>query len=112
MEALHGPFSVEELCNRAARVKSGKSVLGALKPTLLKRSKEDMAAPLAALLNACVRVGSMPHVWAVSFMPHFSFMPHVWAVSFMLMTRPSSRLAREAYSGSSGISSRTVPPGV
>ena len=66
LEAVHRPFTVEELCARALRVKSGKSVLGALKPTLLKRSQEHMAAPLTALLNACVRVGSMPHAWAVS----------------------------------------------
>ena len=48
------------------RLKNGKSVLGALKPTMLRRALPFLAAPLLALLNACVRVGQLPRTWAVS----------------------------------------------
>jgi hypothetical protein len=63
---MRQPFSGAELEDRVRRLKNGKSVLGALKPTMLKRALPFLAAPLLALLNACVRVGQLPRTWAVS----------------------------------------------
>ena len=65
-EKLQKPFSEAELEDRVRRLKNGKSVLGALKPTMLKRALPHLAAPLLALLNACVRVGQLPRTWTVS----------------------------------------------
>ena len=65
-QQLHAPFSSSELCTVAARMKNGKAVLGALKPVLLKAALQQLAPTLVALMNACVRFGCMPAVWAVS----------------------------------------------
>ena len=63
---LHAPFDAPELCAVARRMKNGKAVLGALKPVLLKAALDQLAPALTALLNACVRIGCLPLVWAVS----------------------------------------------
>jgi hypothetical protein len=65
-DRLQRPFTEAELRDRVRRLRCSKSVLGALKPAMLKRAIDLLAAPLLALLNACVRVGSIPRGWAVS----------------------------------------------
>ena len=47
-ERLQQPFSEAELEDRVRRLKPGKSVLGALKPAMLKRALPYLAAPLLA----------------------------------------------------------------
>jgi hypothetical protein len=63
---LQQPFTETELRDRVQRLRAGKSVLGALKAEMLKRTIDQLAAPLLALLTACVRVGGLPRAWAVS----------------------------------------------
>ena len=63
---LQEPFSEAELMERVKQLRRGKSVLGALKPTMLKGAIDHLAQPLLALLNACVTVGQLPRAWAVS----------------------------------------------
>jgi hypothetical protein len=65
-DRLQRPFTEAELRDRVRRLRCSKAVLGALKPAMLKRAIDLLAAPLLALLNACVRVGSIPRGWAVS----------------------------------------------
>lgn len=65
-ERLQHPFTQSELSDRVGRLRPGKSVFGALKPAMLKCAMDQLAAPLLALLNACVRVGCIPRAWAVS----------------------------------------------
>ena len=48
------------------RTGNSKAVLGALKPMMLKAALGHLAAPLVAILNACVHVGALPQVWAMS----------------------------------------------
>ena len=65
-ERLHGPFTTTELTAAMEGVPNGKSVLGALKPRLLKAASAHLAPALTSLLNACVRLGGLPSVWAMS----------------------------------------------
>lgn len=65
-ESLQAPFTETELGGVAGKLGNRKAVLGALKPLLLKSAATSLMGPLTALLNACVRLGSMPHAWAVS----------------------------------------------
>ena len=63
---MHVPFTAEELCAVVRRTGNSKAVLGALKPMMLKAALDHLAAPLVAILNACVQVGALPQVWAMS----------------------------------------------
>lgn len=63
---LHAPFSPEEVRGRAGRVQNGKAVIGPLQPAMLKAAAASLIAPLTALLNACARLGCLPHTWGVS----------------------------------------------
>lgn len=63
---MQDPFTSEEMCAVVRRTGNNKAVLGALKPAMLKATLDHLAAPLVAIMNACVRVGALPEVWAVS----------------------------------------------
>ena len=63
---MQDPLTSEELCAVVRRTGNTKAVLGALKPAMLKATLGHLAVPLVTILNACVRVGALPEVWAVS----------------------------------------------
>lgn len=60
------PFSMEELLTALKKVRNGASMLGVLKPRLLKASKDQLGPVLVEMLNASIAVGKLPKVWALS----------------------------------------------
>jgi Reverse transcriptase (RNA-dependent DNA polymerase)/Endonuclease/Exonuclease/phosphatase family len=60
------PFSMEELSPALKKVKNRASMLGILKPKLLKASVAQIGPALVELLNASVAVRQLPRVWALS----------------------------------------------
>ena len=63
---MQAPFTSEELCTVVRCTGNNKAVLGALKPVMLKATLSHLAVPLVEIMNACVRIGALPQVWAVS----------------------------------------------
>ena len=64
-ELLQESFSVEEVATAIKKTRNGASVLGLIKPQLLKAAPVLIPA-LTACLNACAEVGSFPNLWAMS----------------------------------------------
>ena len=63
---LNAPFTTGDVLEAASKTKSGKAVVGPLKPLVLRQAAPLLAPALAALLNACARIGSLPPAWALS----------------------------------------------
>jgi hypothetical protein len=61
-----GPLNEEELLAAIKRVKNSSSVLGILKPQMLKAAAAPLVPVLVSLFAACVRVGRLPETWALS----------------------------------------------
>lgn len=64
--SLNTPFTEADVLEAVRKTKNGKVVVGPLKPVVLKRVAPLLASALAALFNACVRVGRLPPAWALS----------------------------------------------
>ena len=64
--ALNAPFTAAEVEIAIGRTKNRVSVVGPLKPPVLKLVRTVVAPVLAELFNACARIGSLPCSWASS----------------------------------------------
>lgn len=65
-DSLNTPFTEADVVEAVRKTKNGKAVVGPLKPVVLKALGPLVAPALAALFNACVRVGRLPPAWALS----------------------------------------------
>lgn len=62
---LDAHFTVEEVTAGIVRLRRCKATLGLLSLEGLAAASIPLAKPIAALFNACVRVGTMPEEWAL-----------------------------------------------
>ena len=63
---LNVPFTTGDVLEAVRKTKSGRAVVGPLKPLVLPQVAPLLAPALASLLNACVRIGCLPPAWALS----------------------------------------------
>jgi hypothetical protein len=62
---LDRPISESEVVRSISKLKNGKSTVGQLSTAALQQAAPQLAAPFAAVFNACATEGSLPALWAL-----------------------------------------------